>query len=145
MDDDISFRALRKTDLELLLSTPAGLFDHPVDPAQAAAFLADPGHLLILAFAGEDAVGFVSGTVLRHPDKPPSLFVNEVGVREAWQRRGIARRLMQQMMAMGRANGCEGLWLGTEPDNIAALALYRSLRGDEVPFIGFGWDGAFDA
>lgn len=145
MDDDISFRALRKTDLELLLTTPVGLFDHPVDPAQAAAFLADPGHLLILAFAGNEAVGFVSGTVLRHPDKPPSLFVNEVGVREAWQRRGIARRLMQQMMAMGRAHGCEGLWLGTEPDNIAALALFHSLQGDEVPFIGFGWDGAFDA
>ncbi len=144
MGDDISFRTLGKTDLGLLLSTPRGLFDHPVDPAQAAAFLADPNHLLILAFAGDEAVGFVSGTVLRHPDKPPSLFVNEVGVREAWQRRSIGRRLMQQMFATGRAQGCEGIWLGTEPDNTAARALYRSLRGEEVPFIGFGWDGAFD-
>jgi hypothetical protein len=34
--------------------------------------------------------------------------------------------------------------LGTEPDNDAALALYRAMGGDEVPFVGFGWDGALD-
>ena len=37
-------------------------------------------------------------------------------------------------------SGCEGIWLGTEADNLAALALYRSLGADEVAGVYFGWD-----
>jgi len=51
----------------------------------------------------------------------------------------------EALFAVARARGCKGLWLGTESDNDAALTLYRSMAGDEVTFVGFGWDGAFDA
>ena len=50
---------------------------------------------------------------------------------------------MGRLMEAARARGCKGIWLGTEPDNAAALGLYRSLGGDEVSFVGFGWDDAF--
>jgi ribosomal protein S18 acetylase RimI-like enzyme len=126
----------------LLLSVREGLFDNPVDSVQAAAFLNDPLHEIVLAYAGEDAVGIATGTVLLHPDKPPAMFVNEVGVREDWQRRGIGRAVMECLFAIARARGCQGIWLGTEPDNDAALALYRSMGGAEETFIGFGWDDA---
>ena len=42
MVQDITFRHLGPSDLDLLLSVRDGLFDNPVDPVQAAAFLADP-------------------------------------------------------------------------------------------------------
>ncbi|MGL4309570.1 MAG: GNAT family N-acetyltransferase [Paracoccaceae bacterium] len=142
MSKDITFRHLGPSDLNLMLSIREGLFDNPVDPAQAAAFLNDPGHEIVLAFAGEEAVGMVTGTVLLHPDKPPAMFVNEVGVRENWQRRGIAREIMERFFVIARERGCKGIWLGTEPDNHAALSLYRSLDGDEESFVGFGWDDA---
>lgn len=142
--DKIKVRLLGAADLAMLTGVAGGLFDHPVRPGQAAAFLADPGHMMVLALAGGEAVGFASGTVLLHPDKAPSFFVNEVGVRDGWRRRGIGRRLCEGLTAAARARGCQGVWLGTEPDNRAALALYRSLAGEERPFVGFGWDGAFD-
>ena len=142
MVQDITFRHLGPSDLDLLLSVRDGLFDNPVDPVQAAAFLADPLHDLVLAFDGAEAVGFASGTVLLHPDKPPAFFGNEVGVREGWQRRGIGRAVTGRLFDLARARGCQGIWLGTEPDNAAALALYRSLDGEEVEFVGFGWDDA---
>ena len=143
MSDSITFRTLGPSDLDTLLSVRDGLFDNPVDPMHARAFLDDPLHVIVLGFADHDAVAMATGTVLLHPDKPPSMFVNEVAVREAWQRLGIGRRVVEEVFAVARARGCQGIWLGTEPDNTAALALYRGLGGEEIGFVGFGWDDAF--
>jgi ribosomal protein S18 acetylase RimI-like enzyme len=144
MTSPITIHHLGPQDLERLCAVPEGLFDHPVDPGLAAAFLADPLHELVLAYEGELAVAFASGTVLLHPDKPPSMFVNEVATRDSHLRRGLATAVTEALFAVARARGCEGIWLGTEPDNTPALALYRKLGGDEQPFVGFGWDGALD-
>lgn len=143
--DEITFRQLGPDDLDLLLAVRDGLFDHPLRPDQARAFLADAGHEIVLAFAGDEAVGLASGTVLLHPDKAPALLVNEVGVRERWRRRGIGRAVTERLIGIARARGCDaGIWLGTEPDNAAAMALYRAMGSDEEPLVGFAWDGAFD-
>jgi ribosomal protein S18 acetylase RimI-like enzyme len=133
---------LTPSDIDLLLAVPPGLFDEPIRPDQSRAFLADPGNIILLALDGPFAVGMATATILRHPDKAPALFVNEVGTRESHQRQGIATALMDRMIATARARGCQGIWLGTEPDNVAALALYRKLGGEEQTFIGFGWDNA---
>lgn len=143
--ETITYREMGPDDLDLLLGVAPGLFDHPVRPEEARAFLEDPGHVLILAHAGGLAVGIASGTVLLHPDKAPAFFVNEVGTREGWRRRGIGRGVTEAIFAVARARGCRGIWLGADLDNAPAQALYRALGGDEVMIVGFGWDGAFDA
>ena len=143
MTDTITLRDLGPDDLDVLLSVPEGLFDNEIRADQAHAFLTDTKHLLTLAFAGDLAIGMVSGTVLLHPDKAPALFVNEVGVRESHQRRGIATLLTTHILSRARALGCEGVWLATETDNEPALGLYRSLKGQELPAVCFGWDDAF--
>lgn len=127
-------------DLARLCAVTPGLFDEDIRPDQAAAFLADPANLCLLAYDGDAAVGMVTATVLRHPDKPPTLFVNEVGTREGWMRRGIATALMTRMRAEAEARGCVGMWWGTDADNAEAIALYRKLGCDEVAgvFFGFG-------
>jgi ribosomal protein S18 acetylase RimI-like enzyme len=140
----IDIHLIGPADLATLLAVEEGLFDNPLIPAEARAFLADPANLLLLAFAEGEAVGMLTATFLRHPDKPPSLFVNELGTREAWQRRGIASALMHKALAIARARGARGTWLGTEDDNAPAIAFYRSLAAEELPGVFFGWDGAFD-
>ncbi|MBV1778599.1 GNAT family N-acetyltransferase [Paeniglutamicibacter sp. ABSL32-1] len=104
------------------------LFDSPVTPDGARAFLAMPGHHLLLA-RGLDgtAVGFVSGVLMRHPDKEPEMFVYELGVGEAHRRRGIAAALLRALARTALSLGCTGMWTGTEGANVAALAAYRSL------------------
>lgn len=139
----VTIRHLGPDDLALLMAVKEGLFDRPVDPVQARAFLRDPNSEIVLAFDGDEAVGMVSGSVLLHPDKPPAMFINEVGTRESHQGRQIAFRLMQAMFDIARARGCVGIWLGTEPDNIPALGLYRKLGGHELALTGFAWDDAF--
>lgn len=144
MKDCITISSPGPDDLSLLMAIPTGLFDNPMDPVQAAAFLADPLHELVLAFDGDLAVGMASGTVLLHPDKPPTMFVNEVGVRDSHLCQGIGTAVTKELFAIARARGCKGIWLGTEPDNAPALALYRKLGGDEVQGVYFGWKGALD-
>ena len=134
---------LNTGDLARLCAVTPGLFDDDIRPDQAAAFLADPMNLCVLAYDGAEAVGMVTGTILRHPDKTPTLFVNEVGTREGWMRQGIATALMNRMRAEALARGCEGAWLGTEAENEVAQSFYRSLGAEELDGVFYGFDGAF--
>ncbi|MES0136892.1 GNAT family N-acetyltransferase [Mesorhizobium sp. M0016] len=38
----------------------------------------------------------------RHPDKVNGLYIDEVGVSPAYQRQGIARKMLDAMFALGR-------------------------------------------
>lgn len=106
----------------------SGLFDNPVTESGARAFLEMPGHYLLLARSRDGtAVGFVSGVVMRHPDKDPEMFVYELGVDGSFRHRGIATALLRALAALGLERGCTGMWTGTERTNAAALATYRSL------------------
>lgn len=130
--DDIEVRPLGPGDLALLCDAPPGVFDNPVNPEWAAAFLHDPANLIVVALDGGQICGMATGTVLRHPDKPPHLFVNEVGVHEDRRGLGIGRALMAAVLAAARGRGCAEAWVATEDDNAAARALYRGAGGDET-------------
>lgn len=141
---EIKIKPITKDEIDLLLAVPEGLFDNPITPEFAHAFLANPANSLFLAFDGDLAVGMASGADLCHPDKPASMFINEVGVRDSYLRRGIGKMVTQALIDAAHARGVTEIWLATEPDNAAARALYRSLQGDEVPGVYFGWGGALD-
>lgn len=118
---------IRVDDPSLLVENSA-LFDEPVTLEGAKDFLGRPGHLLLLALTSAGAgIGFVSGVVMRHPDKQAEMFVYELGVDEAWRQRGVAKALLFAMRDEARARGCMAMWTGTEADNGAALATYRSV------------------
>ncbi len=141
----MEIRALGTADVALLCGVAPGLFDNPVRPDQAQAFLESPLNLLVAALEDGEIHAFASATVLLHPDKAPALLVNEVGTRAGYRRRGLASAVCRALFDAARGRGCTGIWLGAEPDAAAALALYRRLGGEERAFIGFAWDGAFGA
>src|SRR4051812_40233519 len=55
---------------------------------------------VVLAF-GHLVVGMASGVHYVHPDRDPELFVNEVGVAETHRGRGVGRRLVAPLLAVG--------------------------------------------
>lgn len=123
----------------------ADVFDGPAVAEAVAAFLGtgdgDPRNILILAEVGGLAVGFASATVLDHPDKPPSLFINELGVNATYRRQGLGRELLAALRAEGRARGCRTTWVATEGDNAAARALYLAAGGTETTgIVMYEWD-----
>ena len=117
------------------------MFDNPVEPEELHAFLGDPGHLMELAVRKERLVGFASGTVLRHPDKAPQLFINEVGVATNQRRKGIATALVTRLIARSAEMGCASAWLATDAESDAASALYRSLGACETDgIVVYDWN-----
>ncbi len=134
-------RIERVTDAEVVLGA-ADLFDSPPLPAATARFLADPTHHLLFAYDDTGRpVGMISGIELTHPDKGTEMFVYELGVAPAARLQGVATSLVRELAALARANGCYGMWVGTEPDNVAAQATYRRAGAtEEAPFVLLNWD-----
>ena len=128
----ITIRNLGPADAFILDRVRPGTFDNPIDPARAFAFLATRVNEIVVALDRGEVVGFASGTVLMHPDKPTGFFVNEVGVCEDMQRQGIASRLLERIIDLARERGCEEIWLATEGDNDPARGLYRKLGAEET-------------
>jgi aminoglycoside 6'-N-acetyltransferase I len=134
---EVAVRVLGRDDLAVLDAVADDVFDGPVDPRWSAEFLTDPRHHLAVAVAGGVVVGIASGVHYVHPDKPPELWVNEVGVAPPYRDRGVGRRLLRALFARGREVGCERGWVGTEVGNAAARRLYRAVGGveDAEPFV----------
>jgi len=128
----IEIRVLGPGD-EAVVIAAAGLFDEPPTPGWTESFLTTSGHHLLVAFDGDDAVGFVSCVELLHPDKGRELFLYELSVAEEVRRRGIGRALVDAGLDLARRLGCYGAWTATEDDNAAALATYRSTGATADP------------
>lgn len=116
------------------------VFDEPVDPKRLAAYLAEPGHIMLVALAGDEVVGQCAAVIHRHPDKATELYIDEVGVAPAFQRQGIARRMLDEILALGKAAGCEEAWVGTEPHNQPARSLYESRGAEAETFVMYVYE-----
>lgn len=121
----ITLKRLSQGDDAIFNNIAPGVFDDPVQPERLRHYLADPGHLMLLALDAGQVVGQCAAVLHRHPDKPTELYIDEVGTADSHLRQGIATALMAEIFAWGRELGCEEAWLGTEIDNTAANALYR--------------------
>lgn len=121
-------RRLEAGDDALVMQVADNVFDEPVRPDRLAAYLSQSGHFMVVAIVDGVVVGQCAAVIHRHPDKLTELYIDEVGVSPAFHRRGIARKMLDAMFEIGRENGCEEAWVGTEPDNVAARALYESRK-----------------
>ena len=84
----------------------------PLDPAAARLHLADPHLLHWTAWAGGDVVGFLFCHLLPMRKEPArEVLLYEIGVRMAWRRRGVGRRLVSTMTDWMRAEGITTAWV----------------------------------
>lgn len=126
--------------VEILRVTPANaavlarvaedVFDEEIDPKLLAAYLAQPGHLMVVAVSDGAVIGQARGMVHYQPDEPTHLYVDNLGVTPSRQREGIARRLMEALFHWSREFGCVAFWVATEIDNDPARALYAGYAGE---------------
>ena len=126
----LEVRILQAGDASVLERVADDVFDGPVDPHWSAEFLADPRHHLAVAIDSGVVVGMASGVHYLHPDKPPQLFINEVGVASSHQGRGIGRRVLDALLERGRTLGCSEAWVLTDESNSIARKLYASAGGE---------------
>jgi ribosomal protein S18 acetylase RimI-like enzyme len=111
------------------VTAAAGLFDHTPRDDAVARFLADERHHLLLAIEDDDAIGFVSGVEVTHPDKGTEMFLYELAVAEDARNRGVGRALVGALGELARSRGCYGMWVLTDDGNPAALRAYAAAGG----------------
>jgi GNAT superfamily N-acetyltransferase len=128
----IDIRLLGPGDAAALQNVAPGVFDGPIDPRWSAEFLADPRHHLAVALEDGRIVGMATGLHYVHPDKPPELWVNEVGVAPTHRGQGIGRQVLGALLARGRSLGCLEAWVLTDHDNAAARRMYAAAGGVEA-------------
>ena len=129
MQPEVQIRILSPSDGAVLNNVADGVFDGPLDSRWTAEFLGDPRHHIAAAIVSEQIVGMASAVHYVHPDKGPELWVNEVGVAPAFQRRGIAKELLKFLFQHGLTLGCKEAWVLTEENNVAARNLYADVGG----------------
>ena len=116
------------------------MFDEPVDSKRLAAYLAEPGHYMIVAIADGVVIGQCAAVIHRHPDKVTELYIDEVGVAGGFRRQGVARRMLDAMFALGNSLGCGEAWVGTEHDNVPARRLYKSRGAEAEPIVMYVYE-----
>jgi ribosomal protein S18 acetylase RimI-like enzyme len=127
----IEIRVLQRGDENVLLNVAPEVFDNPIDPELTKEFLGDPRHHIAVAIDDGLVVGFASGVHYIHPDKPPELWINEVGLAPTHRRRGLGKAVLQALFDVGRTQNCTVAWVLTYRTNVAAMALYSSVGAME--------------
>jgi ribosomal protein S18 acetylase RimI-like enzyme len=141
----LRIKRLAATDTAELVAA-AHLFDSPPLEEAARGYLRDERCVFLLAYDGPDVAGFVRGTLLPQIEMPqPQLFLYEIDVAPAFQRRGIAKALVGALAAIARKAGCNEMFVFTNRSNDAAMRLYATTGGvteadDEQMFV-YKFDG----
>ncbi len=124
-------RILEATTIEQV-EAAAPLYDGPPVREASNAFLTDPRHHLLVAIDDDGrTVGFISGVETTHPDKGTEMFLYELAVAEDARHRGIGQALTASLADLARSQGCYGMWVGVDIDNVAAHATYHAAGGNE--------------
>lgn len=132
-------RLLEADDADLLEHVVEGVFDARVRREWVGAFLSDPSHRIAVALEDGLVVGMATAVRYVHPDKPPELWINELGVAPGFRSRGIGGRLLDALLDEARASGCREAWVLADPDNAAAAALYEGRGGRRSDAAMYGW------
>jgi ribosomal protein S18 acetylase RimI-like enzyme len=110
-------------------------------PPQTA-LLGNDSTIFLVAFEGDDPVGFVLAYELprRHGDEA-ILLVYEVDVDEEHRRRGVGTTLLRELADIARRRGIGEGFVLTDPGNEAANALYASAGGERQYVVewDFNW------
>ncbi len=133
----VDIKVLGASDENMLRRVALDVFDNDIDPTLTSEFLRDPRHHLAVAVDGGSVIGFASAVHYVHPDKPPELWINEVGVAPSHQGRGIGKTLLNALFQRARDLECREAWVLTEADNERAVQLYRSVGGQPTAPVMF--------
>jgi len=113
---------------ELAVLRAGYLFDERVlELAAVRAYLADIRNVLLFAFEGSEALGFLRGTeLLQLTSRRKQMFLYEISVDEDYRRHGIGKALITTLLRDCRDRGFAEAFVFTDPANLPAVALYRA-------------------
>lgn len=136
----ITIRRMEPGDEEEVMAAPQ-LFDHPSSVEAVSALLAEERDHLLFAYCDGQPAGMARAVELLRPDTlRRQMFLYEIGTEEPFQRRGVARALIEKLLEMSRERDCLEMFVLTGEANEAAMGLYETTGGvrenmDDVMFV----------
>lgn len=96
----------------------------------------------IAAFVGDDIVGGITAHTLPMTRAQSSeIFIYDIAVRREHQRKGIGRRLIEELRAQAADMGIQDLFVPADNEDAHALDFYRALGGEAAPVTIFTFTG----
>lgn len=140
-------RRLGPHDLSLAAATFSlmdGVFEAPpanLSPAYLTRLLARDDFVAFVAVDGDTPVGGATAHALPMTRRESTeLFLYDIAVSAAHQRRGIGRALLDALRAHATAAGYSTLFVPADVEDTHALDFYRALGGQEAPVSIFAWE-----
>lgn len=93
---------------------------------KAKSLVSNPKNIFILGFADDIPAGFLYGHELDRFDNEKEFFIYEVGVAEEYQRRGIARGMIEYLKEILKKDNFNLAWVPCFAANTPAVELYKS-------------------
>jgi len=125
-----------KKDLEILIES---LEETRIEINQR--FFSDNKNICFIAYIDENPVGYIYGYILTDIKKrPPKIFLYSIDVLSAYQRKGVATKLINYLKVEAIANKCSEVFVLTNSSNLAAMKTYEATGGireyeDDVMFV----------
>lgn len=127
---DVEYRRLTPTDISLALGMNADFRAGLVDRTAVEKFLNDERNWLFAAIHADKVIGFAYGYRMARMDGAADmLYIHEVGVADAVQRRGVGTAMMRALLDDARREGIGKVFLVAARSNAAANELYRKVGG----------------
>jgi GNAT superfamily N-acetyltransferase len=108
-------------------------------------FLADPSTMAFVAVDDGEVIGWAWGLRQRHAAGYTQVQLYEIEVTETARRRGVGRALLTAFRDQAVREGHRRMWLFTDSDNHAAMALYEAEGGEPSAHNDAGYWWQLDA
>jgi len=132
-----------ETQARQLFALMAHLFDEAsgeLSDAYVQRLLAREDFWALAAFSGDELVGGLTAhTLPMTRTESREVFVYDIAVRADHQRRGIGRRLMNDLRAQAAALGIHELFVAADDEDVHALDFYRALGAVGAPVTMFSF------
>ncbi|TCA35203.1 GNAT family N-acetyltransferase [Rhizobium leguminosarum bv. viciae] len=139
MPEVITTCRLTRDTVGLLENIAEEVFDQELNAQRLATYLKSSGHLMIIAVCEKQVIGQIAAFVHSHPDRASDVYIDNLGVAPPFQRRGVARRLLDEVLAWGKTLDCDQAWIVTDSGNNAARALYEGRGAAAEPIVMFSY------
>ena len=130
MSEELLLEAARPDDLAEMLALERASYSHPWSEASLREAVTNESRYCTLVLRGPDDRRARAYCIGQHV--ADELHVHNVAVAEPLRRRGLARRLLERLLADGRSAGLRVALLEVRESNLAARRLYEALGFEEV-------------
>ena len=124
-----------------LMAAVFGEGSEPLDDAYVDGLLGREGFWALAAFVGTEIVGGLTAHTLPLTRSPSSaVFIYDRAVRQDHRRRGVASRLVRELLAAAAFEGIRVVFVPADNEDVHALEFYRVLGAAASPVTFFTFD-----